>query len=140
MEKAGDILKRFFQKSNIDFSSNFYSFFRSWSHIAGEDLSAHSDVVDINNNTVIVEVDHPGWMQMLQMNQKSLLREIKKMYPELHIKEIRFRLRVKEKEKGREKIRAESQEKRADDLEFKQILERLRALARKPDVDTEHEK
>ena len=88
MEKAGNILKLFLDKHNLEIAKNYTSFFRSWSKLAGTDAAAHSKVVDIRKGTLIVEVDHPGWIQLLQMKYSEILKKIKKHYPELEIKRI----------------------------------------------------
>lgn len=66
-------------------------FFGSWELAAGERLSAHSRPVDVRNGIVIVEADHPGWIQLLQLDQKRILDAIKRSFPELGIHGIAFK-------------------------------------------------
>jgi len=66
-------------------------FFGSWERAAGERLSAHSRPVDVRNGIVIVEADHPGWVQLLQLDQKRILDAIKRTFPELGISGIAFK-------------------------------------------------
>ncbi len=92
MEKAGDVLKLFLDKKQLDAAKTYSSFFRSWENIVGENIGAHSQVMDVRNHTVLVEVDHPGWIQMIQMNYQRILKAIQTRYPELNVKKIHLRL------------------------------------------------
>ncbi len=93
MERAGDLLRRFFEYHNLGKEGETYvSFFSSWARIAGRDLAAHSQIADIRHNAAIVEVDHPAWMQILQMKQKSVLESMKAQFPDLGIASIQMRL------------------------------------------------
>ena len=105
MEKIGDFLKKLLDKNEVTLNNNYNSFFKSWDKIAGEPLSAYSKVIDISRNQLIVQVDHPGWMQMFQFKERKILKEIQKNYPELKIKALKFILADKkvEKEKNKEK-------------------------------------
>ena len=105
MEKIGDFLKKLLDKNEVTLNNNYNSFFKSWDKIAGEPLSAYSKVIDISRNQLIVQVDHPGWMQMFQFKERKILKEIQKNYPELKIKALKLVLADKkaEKEKNKEK-------------------------------------
>jgi hypothetical protein len=92
-ERAGDVLKRFFEYHNLGAEGQRYvSFFRSWEKMAGIDLAAHSQVSDIRNHVAIVDVDHPAWMQVLQMKQSNILRRIQEHHADLEIRAIHMRL------------------------------------------------
>ena len=39
---------------------------------------------------VFVGVDHPGWMQMISMRKTRILSAIKRQYPSLEIRDLRF--------------------------------------------------
>ena len=54
--------------------------------------AAHSWIMDFRNNMLLVEADHPGWIQILKTKQKELLLAANRRYPELGIKSISFRL------------------------------------------------
>ena len=72
MKKANEVLKALMNQLDIKGGEKYIRFFSSWKELAGRDLSAHSQVSDIRNNVAIVEVDHPAWMQMLQMKEKDM--------------------------------------------------------------------
>ncbi|MFW5700385.1 MAG: DUF721 domain-containing protein [Cyclobacteriaceae bacterium] len=93
MDKAGDLLKQVFENFDIGEQGETYiKFFSSWTKIVGFDLASHTNVSDIRNGSIIVEVDHPGWMQLMQMKQKSILFKVKKNFPELEIKTMTIKL------------------------------------------------
>ncbi len=73
--------------------NGYSSVFKSWGKIAGEDMISHSCVKDLNNGILVVEADHPGWIQLLQMRKKKILKNIKQHYPELDIIDVRFNLK-----------------------------------------------
>ena len=90
MERAGDLLKDIFKDSVYKKAGKFSSFFRKWQMLAGDELEKHTRVIDIKNHTIIVEADHPGWVQLLFMKKRKILFLIKKLYPELEIRRMRI--------------------------------------------------
>ncbi len=93
MKKAGDILGDYMRSLHINMENGYSSVFKSWENIAGEDMVSHSSVKDLNNGVLLVEADHPGWVQLLQMRKKKILKNVQKSYPELDIVDIRFILK-----------------------------------------------
>ena len=59
----------------------------------GANIAAHSQVIDLKNGILLVEADHPGWIQMLQLHQKYVLTGLRRAAPDLHIASLAFRLR-----------------------------------------------
>lgn len=59
----------------------------------GENMYEHSNVVEIKNNILLIEADHPGWIQMFQMNKKYILNGLKMYVPELNVQSLAFRLK-----------------------------------------------
>jgi hypothetical protein len=92
MDKAGDLLKSFLSFYNLEKGQKYVSLFSGWRDIVGEDISSHARAVDIRRGALLIEVDHPGWMQIIQMKQAYILKVIEKKYPELGIRVLHFRL------------------------------------------------
>lgn len=92
MDKAGDLLKNLSIFKNIDSGSaeKYTAVFKSWEKIAGLKLADYSRIVDLNHKTLVVEVDHPGIMQLLQMKYSEILRRLRHHYPQLEIADIRM--------------------------------------------------
>lgn len=92
MDKAGDILKSFLSFYHLEKGEKYVALFSGWRQIAGEDISSHTRIIDIRHDALVVEVDHPGWMQVLQMKQAEILARIGSRYPELGIRLLQMRL------------------------------------------------
>ena len=56
-------------------------------------LASHSDVVDLKNGILLVETDHPAYIQMMMMYKDYILKGLKKNYPELNIKSVCYKLK-----------------------------------------------
>ena len=115
MKKAGDIVSTLFREK---FGSEFMDtarlttgLFSSWVQIVKEawpqpdqdssdnpgfeDIPAaavHSRIRELERGILLIEADHPGWIQILQTKQGSLLSTVQRRYPELNIRGIAFRL------------------------------------------------
>ncbi|TVR35101.1 MAG: DUF721 domain-containing protein [Spirochaetaceae bacterium] len=92
MERAGEILDSFFRRNNISGGRNYVAFYRSWEQIVGQDLASHTNLTEIRNNAVCVEVDHPAWMQMVQLRQADILKAIQTRFPALQVRSLQLRL------------------------------------------------
>jgi len=110
MRKADEIISLLFkQRFGIDFVENARSsseLFNSWEKIVcqvwlrgnrqkEEDIPAaavHSRIKELERGVLIVEADHPGWIQILQTKQAELLQAIQYRYPKQDIRGIAFRL------------------------------------------------
>jgi hypothetical protein len=92
MDKAGDLLKEFFAFYNIEGGKEYVALFSSWRKMAGDDIAAHSRIFNLQKGALIVEVDHPGWAQLLRMKQADILQRLSAAYPDLGIRMIHIRL------------------------------------------------
>ena len=61
---------------------------RAWSDVVGARLAAHSDIVDIRNGVLYITVDHPAWLQLIQLRSEAIRRQIAKRFPEIAIREL----------------------------------------------------
>ncbi|WP_407429527.1 DciA family protein, partial [Treponema sp.] len=59
----------------------------------GENLYSHSRVIDLKNEILLIESDHPGWIQTMKLYQKYILNGLKRGVPEVKISSLAFRLR-----------------------------------------------
>ena len=59
----------------------------------GPQIADHSRLVDFKNGVLLVETDHSGWTQLLQLNSKYILKGLKMRFPQLEIKSLHYRLR-----------------------------------------------
>lgn len=92
MRRAADILSRLLDRGTADNAELYGAFFKGWRRIAGEQIAAHSSVSDVRNGMVVVEADHPGWIQLIQLHQERILAELRREYPTLGIHGLRLQL------------------------------------------------
>ena len=110
MRRAGDIISDLFRNQfGPDFMDSAVAtagLFSSWKRIVSDlwpraadqgmdDIPAvavHSQIRDLERGLLLVEADHPGWIQILQTKQRELLSAVQRRYPELGIRGIAFRL------------------------------------------------
>lgn len=118
VQKASDLLDSIFTDIFSKAPQGGADLERGWKNIlqkisGGEKLAAHSRITDLKNNLLHIETDHPGWIQLFNMHQKRILKELKKEFPELSVKGFSFVLRGKEKktESGLRDLTVEETEK-----------------------------
>jgi len=117
MRKAGDVLTALFKENfSPEFIENGKSaagLFSSWQEIVTEAWSrtavrdrkkyynsrsevpaaaVHSRIRELERGALLIEADHPGWIQILQTMQVELLKTVQHKYPELKIQSLGFRL------------------------------------------------
>ncbi len=90
MKEAAEILKKYLETINLNLNTTYSKVFKNWMDIAGEDIASHSAVKEIEHNTLIIEADHPGWIQIIQLKKAEILRKVKKKYPGVNIKSIKI--------------------------------------------------
>jgi len=105
MKKAGDLISSYFNKVQEIQGESYINFNKSWKKIAGEKIGNNTTIYDVHDGNLIIEIDHPGWKQLILMKEKIIIAKIKKDYPELDIKKIKFHF------KNKTKIRSENVEK-----------------------------
>jgi hypothetical protein len=113
MERAGDLLNAFFRFHNIAGGDEYVSFFSSWHEIVGTDLAAHTQPIDIRGEALVVEVDHPGWMQMLQLQKDRILQRISAHYNQLGVSNLHMKLVEAGQFSGPDAIQEQAEQERA---------------------------
>jgi predicted nucleic acid-binding Zn ribbon protein len=103
VRSVGNLLRSFFDDTFspgfIDDMEASAGLFSSWKAVIEEagiaSAVSHSQVADFKQGIVIIEADHPGWIQLLQTRQLQLLNILQRRFSEkplLEIREIAFRL------------------------------------------------
>ena len=108
MRKAGDVLEDLFRDRFgprfIEKARSTAGLFSSWAEIADEarppsgelakddisHLASHSRIREFEKGMLLVEADHPGWVQILFSKQQDLLSIARRRFPELDIRNISF--------------------------------------------------
>jgi hypothetical protein len=96
MKKAGELLSVFFNKNLAEKAQGYSNLFSCWDLITEKtgipSAAAHSRIVELERAVLLVEADHPGWIQILQTKQTYLLKAVIRRFPNLEIRGISFRL------------------------------------------------
>ena len=103
MRKAGDIISELFRENfGIEFSDKSrkeVNIFLSWPDVvkqvwADENpaIETHAKIRELERGELLIEADHPGWIQILQTKQKELLSVFQLKFPQQEIKSVNFRL------------------------------------------------
>lgn len=91
-KSVSQLLSAFFDEKTLQRGEQYAQFSRSWRSIVGDRLADHSKPSDIRHGVLVIETDHSGWIQLLQLKQERILAEITKRYPELDIHGLAFRI------------------------------------------------
>ena len=109
MRKAGDIISALFREEFgpqfMETARSTAGLFSSWTRIVAEvwpqtesgpdnipAAAVHSRIHELERGVLLVEADHPGWIQILQTKQEELLSAVQRRYADLNIRAIAFRL------------------------------------------------
>lgn len=96
MKTAGEIISGLFDKQFTEKARGYSKFFDSWTDITEKNgignSAAYSRIKDLDKGIVLIEVDHPGWKQILQTKQGKLLYDFRYRFPTLNITGISLML------------------------------------------------
>ena len=104
MRKAGDIIAEMLENQfGPEFAEDARSsarLFSSWNLVVTEvwspeekpAVAVHSRIKELEKGVLLVEADHPGWVQILQTRQAELLSAIQLKNPQKDIRAISFML------------------------------------------------
>lgn len=92
MRKVDDLLQQFLDRIGRSDGAPYIGLFRGWRQIVGDRIADHAEPVDIRGSALIIEADHPGWVQMVMMSQTRILQQLKTRYPELSITGLHIRV------------------------------------------------
>ena len=92
-KSARELVAKLFRSVDSSAGRQYVALHQNWQSLVGIDLAAHSEPVDIRRDALVVELDHPGWMQMLQMQERRLVQRLRRDFPELAIKTLQMRLK-----------------------------------------------
>ena len=96
MKKAGDLLSVFFDEKMQQRAQGYSKLFSSWIRLTKKygiaAAADHSRIRELDRKILLVEADHPGWIQILQTREHKLLEDIQSQFPDLDINAISFRL------------------------------------------------
>ena len=88
MYRAGELLKEVLTRARVDPEAPQTRIYQTWDQILGADLAGRARLRDIDRGRLLVEVDHPAWMQLIQMRQRTILRRVQRQFPVLGVKRL----------------------------------------------------
>lgn len=102
--KIDEIISNIFENISTDKMNDNLNMISSWKSVLlsinsrtnkniGNLLISHTKVIDLKNGVLLIETDHPGYIQTLQMYNSYILKGLKMKVPELEIKTLSFRLK-----------------------------------------------
>ena len=92
--KIGDLLRAFLAERGWLEPGPYAALFREWAAVAGPGLADHSRLVDVRDGVLMVEVDHPGWLQMAHLRKASLVAAAKNAAGAAPVVDARFTVGV----------------------------------------------
>jgi predicted nucleic acid-binding Zn ribbon protein len=92
VKKIGDLLREYLRERGWTGGNPYEPLFREWKRIAGATLAEHSRLLDVREGILLVEVDHPGWLQILQLRTAALLEAARSIAPLASLEGIKIRL------------------------------------------------
>ena len=99
-KKIGDVLREYLRERGWLSGSPYQPLFSGWRAIAGDAVAAHAVLADVQRGFLIVDVDHPGWIQMVRLRQGSILEAARRAVPGVPLEGIRVRLSASGPEAG----------------------------------------
>ena len=92
MKKVGDLLREYLREKGWLGGNPYEQLFARWQQIVGDSMAPHARLVDVRNGILVVEVDHPGWLQMVRLRQDALLEAARSAVPTVLLDGIRVRV------------------------------------------------
>jgi len=97
MKRIGDIITSVFDENMMDKADGYSVFFSCWKDITEKNgipaAATHSWIKSIDNGLVWIEIDHPGWKQIIQTKERKLLYDFRYRFPKMGISGISIMLR-----------------------------------------------
>ena len=85
MKRAGDALLTLFDERLMKKAQGYSKLFASWTELAQKNGIAaaadHSRIKELDRGILLVEADHPGWIQIIQTRESRLLDDFRRRFP-----------------------------------------------------------
>jgi len=92
MKRVGDVFSTIFDKNFMEKSRGYSSFFDCWEDLMVKNgiavAASHSWIKSVEKGLVWIEVDHPGWKQILQTKESKLMHDFRYRFPDMGISGI----------------------------------------------------
>lgn len=96
MKRAGDVLAALFDERMLKKAQGYSELFNSWAEITAKNgiaaASGHSRIKNLEQGILLIEADHPGWIQILQTKERKILDDFRRRFAEMNITGISLML------------------------------------------------
>lgn len=86
MERLGQVLRRWL--ADTPEAAGAAELFQSWRDIVGPQLSEHTRPIEVDQGKLIVAANHPGWVQLLRIEEPAILKRLGRSHDSLGIDRI----------------------------------------------------
>lgn len=90
-ERIGSLLKQVFGERGMAERLNRYQAWLIWDQVVGKQIAARARPLRFRQGVLEVQVDHPVWMQQLQMLKSQILDKLNRQLPNAKIEDIFLR-------------------------------------------------
>ena len=92
MKRVGDLISAIFDEKFIEKTKGYSAFFSCWEDLMIKNgiasAAGHSWIKSVEKGLVWIEVDHPGWKQILQTKESKLVHDFRYRFPDMGISGI----------------------------------------------------
>ncbi|MDR2597373.1 MAG: DUF721 domain-containing protein [Treponema sp.] len=92
MKRVGDLISSIFDEKFVEKTKGYSKLFDCWEDLMVKNgiaaAAGHSWIKNAEKGLVWIEVDHPGWKQILQTKESKLLHDFKYRFPDMGISGI----------------------------------------------------
>ncbi len=128
-ESVSELLKKLLGDKGLDERLPRYQAWLVWDKIVGEQIAKRARPLRIREKILEVRVDHPVWMQQLQMLKPQILKKLHEQLPDCDIEDIYLRRGTPQSQTTAPKEpRVEWQKESLSDTELAAVEESLAGL------------
>lgn len=91
VERAGKILKQLLGDKGLDETLSRYQAWLIWDQVVGAQIANRARPLRFRQGILEIQVDHPVWMQQLQMMKPQILAKLRAQLPHADITDIYLR-------------------------------------------------
>ncbi|MDR1893516.1 MAG: DUF721 domain-containing protein [Spirochaetales bacterium] len=97
IHRADKVLDRILSRYKLDAEQGeFLNLLRDWENLVGPEAAEHTRVCDLlpaspgEGGILKIRSDHPGWIQMLKLQEEKILKNIQAKFPNLNVRGLRI--------------------------------------------------
>lgn len=88
-----NIIESALQNLSVETKFNVYPLWKAWQEIVGAGIADKSEPMSLKNQILTVGVEHPAWIQELNLLKPKILEKIGIVLPKIIVKNIVFKVK-----------------------------------------------